>query len=58
MFTRRWKPKWVDGSLRCSFCGRPEAKVQRLVAGPGVHICDKCVDLCNDILEKGRVPTR
>jgi hypothetical protein len=34
----------------CSFCGKPAPEVRKLIAGPGVYICDQCVDLCNDIL--------
>ena len=41
-----------DLQLRCSFCGKPQGKVRRLIAGPGVYICDECVDLCNDILDE------
>src|SRR5437016_1711868 len=37
--------------LRCSFCGKPESKVDKLIAGPKVHICDACVGVCNKILE-------
>ena len=40
---------------RCSFCGKAEYQVSRLVAGPGVYICDKCVELCNEVLA-GRGP--
>jgi ATP-dependent Clp protease ATP-binding subunit ClpX len=42
----------VKGShnLSCSFCGKTQDEVRKLVAGPGVYICDECVDLCNDIL--------
>lgn len=36
--------------LYCSFCRKPAGKVAKLVGGPGVHICDACVGLCNDIL--------
>jgi ATP-dependent Clp protease ATP-binding subunit ClpX len=37
----------------CSFCGRSQAEVQRLIAGPGaVYICDECVELCREILEE------
>jgi ATP-dependent Clp protease ATP-binding subunit ClpX len=39
---------------RCSFCGRIESRVERLIAGPGVYICDECVELCNEILEQER----
>ena len=38
--------------LRCSFCRKPQEKTRRLIAGPGVYICDECVDLCNDILDE------
>jgi hypothetical protein len=38
--------------LTCSFCGKSQDDVRKLIAGPGVYICDECVDLCNDILTK------
>jgi len=37
--------------LHCSFCGRDQENVQKLIAGPRVYICDECVSLCNEILE-------
>lgn len=40
-----------NGQLRCSFCGKSQDKVRRLVAGPNVFICDECVKLCSDIIE-------
>lgn len=40
-----------DGIASCSFCGKPDSKVHRLVAGPGVYICDECVDLCTAIID-------
>jgi ATP-dependent Clp protease ATP-binding subunit ClpX len=40
----------ATGSRGCSFCGRREAEVARLIAGPDVYICDECVELCNDII--------
>ena len=40
-------------SLRCSFCGKHEQQVNRLIQGPGVRICDECVHLCMSILEDG-----
>lgn len=40
-----------DGLLRCSFCGKTQKEVKNLIAGPGVYICDECIDLCNDIIE-------
>ena len=39
-------------TLKCSFCGKTQEQVKRLVAGPGVYICDECVDLCNEIIEE------
>jgi len=43
-----------DDVLRCSFCGKSQDEVKRLIAGPTVYICDECIDLCNDIiLEEG-----
>ena len=39
--------------LRCSFCGKPESQVHRMIQGPGVRICDECVQLCMDILNDG-----
>ncbi|HMO01912.1 MAG TPA: ATP-dependent Clp protease ATP-binding subunit ClpX [Oligoflexia bacterium] len=39
-------------SLICSFCGKGQEEVKKLVAGPGVYICDECIDLCNDILHE------
>ncbi len=41
--------------LCCSFCGKSQDKVQRLIAGPDVYICDECVDLCNDILTQDKI---
>jgi hypothetical protein len=41
---------------RCSFCGKEEHRVSRLVAGPGVYICDRCVALCNEVLASGPRP--
>ena len=38
-------------SVRCSFCGKSQENVRKIVAGPGVYICDECVDLCNSIIE-------
>lgn len=55
---RRRSPRWVDGSPRCSFCGKPKAEVEMLIGGPGVCICDECVGLCNRIIGKGRTPSR
>jgi ClpX C4-type zinc finger len=41
-----------SAKLRCSFCHKSSAQVAKLIAGPGVHICDKCVELCRAILEQ------
>jgi len=40
------------GQLRCSFCGKSQDQVKKLVAGPGVYICDECIELCNEIIEE------
>src|SRR2546430_11046999 len=37
---------------RCSFCGKGQDQVRKLVAGPGVYICDQCIDLCQEVLEE------
>lgn len=44
-------PKY-DSHLKCSFCGKSQEQVRKLIAGPGVYICDECVELCNDILDE------
>ncbi|MBA2610207.1 MAG: ATP-dependent Clp protease ATP-binding subunit ClpX [Actinobacteria bacterium] len=43
-----------DGSdlVKCSFCGKTQKQVKKLIAGPGVYICDECIELCNDIIEE------
>lgn len=41
-----------NGALRCSFCGKGQKEVKKLIAGPGVYICDECIDLCNDIIDE------
>jgi len=38
--------------LKCSFCGKTQEQVKRLVAGPGVYICDECIELCSEIIEE------
>ena len=51
--------------LLCSFCGKSQRQVKKLIAGPGVYICDECIDLCNEIIDEelttpaqlDRVPT-
>ena len=42
------------GSLTCSFCGKSQKEVKKLIAGPGVYICDECIELCEDIIEEER----
>ncbi len=46
--------KFVDTGeiLKCSFCGKSQKQVKKLIAGPGVYICDECIELCNDIIEE------
>ena len=40
------------GQLKCSFCGKTQEQVRKLVAGPGVYICDECIELCNEIIDE------
>lgn len=52
--------KLSDGTnelLKCSFCGKSQKQVKKLIAGPGVYICDECIDLCNEIIEEELTPT-
>ena len=46
--------KFAEGGdlLKCSFCGKSQKQVKKLIAGPGVYICDECIDLCNEIIEE------
>src|SRR6059036_3210577 len=45
--------KFGDSNLlKCSFCGKSQKQVKKLIAGPGVYICDECIDLCNEIIEE------
>ena len=46
--------KFGDGGelVKCSFCGKSQKQVKKLIAGPGVYICDECIELCNDIIEE------
>src|SRR5665648_267411 len=48
------QPAIEDGGdlLKCSFCGKSQKQVKKLIAGPGVYICDECIELCNEILEE------
>ena len=54
-----------NANLSCSFCGKSQKEVKKLIAGPTVYICDECIELCNDIIaeeygqdESGQAPTR
>src|ERR1700755_2072132 len=51
---RNWGARIGDGGdlLKCSFCGKSQKQVKKLIAGPGVYICDECIDLCNEIIEE------
>ncbi|HAV21022.1 MAG TPA: ATP-dependent Clp protease ATP-binding subunit ClpX, partial [Firmicutes bacterium] len=40
------------GQPKCSFCGKAQDQVKKLIAGPGVYICDECIELCNEIIEE------
>ncbi|HLS52990.1 MAG TPA: ATP-dependent Clp protease ATP-binding subunit ClpX [Tissierellaceae bacterium] len=44
--------KYEDKQLRCSFCGKPQDQVRRLIAGPNVYICNECIELCQEIIEE------
>ncbi|MFA5575894.1 MAG: ATP-dependent Clp protease ATP-binding subunit ClpX [Tissierellaceae bacterium] len=44
--------KYDERQLRCSFCGKPQEQVRRLIAGPNVYICNECVELCQEIIEE------
>ena len=44
--------KTSSDKLSCSFCGKTQDDVKKLIAGPSVYICNECVDLCNDIIEE------
>ena len=44
--------KYEEKQLRCSFCGKPQDQVRRLIAGPNVYICNECIELCQEIIEE------
>jgi hypothetical protein len=44
------------GPIRCSFCGKEEPQVRRILAGPGIYICNECVYLCVDMLNEDHIP--
>jgi hypothetical protein len=45
------------GTLKCSFCGKNQDQVRKLIAGPGVYICDECIELCNEIIADKSAPS-
>ena len=47
-----------DAHLKCSFCGKSQDQVRKLIAGPGVYICDECIDLCNEIPDEELIDTQ
>ncbi len=47
-----------EAHLKCSFCGKAQDQVRKLIAGPGVYICDECIDLCNEILDEELIDTQ
>ncbi len=47
-----------EAHLKCSFCGKSQEQVRKLIAGPGVYICDECIDLCNEILDEELLETQ
>ena len=49
-------PTNQDEQLLCSFCGKSQRQVKKLIAGPGVYICDECIDLCNEIINEELAP--
>ncbi len=46
------RPTDSNEQLLCSFCGKSQRQVKKLIAGPGVYICDECIDLCNEIVDE------
>jgi ATP-dependent Clp protease ATP-binding subunit ClpX len=49
------RPSDSNEQLLCSFCGKSQRQVKKLIAGPGVYICDECIDLCNEIIDEESV---
>ncbi|HET7484689.1 MAG TPA: ATP-dependent Clp protease ATP-binding subunit ClpX, partial [Solirubrobacterales bacterium] len=50
------RPTDSNEQLLCSFCGKSQRQVKKLIAGPGVYICDECIDLCNEIIDEELTP--
>ncbi|MGZ5311453.1 MAG: ATP-dependent Clp protease ATP-binding subunit ClpX, partial [Solirubrobacterales bacterium] len=50
------RPTESNEQLLCSFCGKSQRQVKKLIAGPGVYICDECIDLCNEIIDEELAP--
>ena len=48
--------KEINNSIRCAFCGKTQDQVRRMVAGPGVYICNECIDLCHEIVTDDLTP--
>ena len=48
------KKRDINDNLFCSFCGKNQKEVQKLIAGPAVYICDECIQLCSEIIEEER----
>ena len=48
----------MQSGVCCSFCGKPQDAVDRLIAGPGVFICNECIELCQTLLDPEEVPVR
>ena len=44
-----------ERNVRCSFCGKTQEQVDKLIAGPGVYICDECIELCMGIIDDGEM---
>jgi hypothetical protein len=55
---RRLRAENADAQLLCSFCGKSQRQVTKLIAGPGVYICNECVDLCIEIFDEQGVESR
>jgi ATP-dependent Clp protease ATP-binding subunit ClpX len=49
---KQWEQLERSGQLECSFCGKSKWQVEKLIAGPGICICDECVKLCDGIIRK------